>query len=96
DQPTGPKRPGDPGVFLLSFEVRDEELAAVYKRLQEKGIQCYSEPGTIPIEGYGNIGMVIFEDPDGVMIELVQLPSGDEVQRTRAAYRAAKEQQATA
>src|SRR5713101_128929 len=37
DQPTGPKRPGDPGVFLLSFEVRDEELAAVYQRLQEKG-----------------------------------------------------------
>src|SRR5436309_256371 len=43
DQPTGPKRPGDPGVWLLSFEVRGEELAAVYQRLQTQGIQFYSE-----------------------------------------------------
>ena len=26
EQPTGPKRPGDPGVFLLSFEVTGEDL----------------------------------------------------------------------
>src|SRR5713101_689595 len=39
DQPTGPKRPGDPGVWLLAFEVRGEGLAAVYQRLQAHGIQ---------------------------------------------------------
>src|SRR5919201_4791259 len=51
DKPTGPKRPGDPGVFLLSFEVKGEELAAVYQRLQDKGIQCYAEPQVLALEG---------------------------------------------
>jgi len=93
DHPTGPKRPGDPGVFVLSFEVHGEELAAVYQRLQEKSIQCYSEPDVIPVPGYGGIQAVLFEDPDGVMIELIQLPSDEEVKQTQTAYRAAKQQQ---
>ncbi len=29
ERPTGPKRPGDPGVFLLSFEVTGEDIGAV-------------------------------------------------------------------
>jgi len=28
ERPSGPKRPGDPGVFMLSFEVKGETLAA--------------------------------------------------------------------
>src|SRR5713101_1747145 len=36
--PTPPKGAGGLGAFLLSFEVKGEELDAVYQRLQEKGI----------------------------------------------------------
>lgn len=92
DKPTGPKRPGDPGVFLLSFEVKGEELADVYERLQQKGIQCTAEPQVLSLEGYGSIRALVFEDPDGVMIELIQLPSAEEVRRVRNAYRAERQQ----
>jgi hypothetical protein len=37
---------------------------------------------------------VVFEDPDGQMIELIQLPSADEIQRVRAASRAERPQPA--
>lgn len=88
DRPTPPKRPGDPGVFLLSFEVKGEDLDAVYQQLQERGIACYSEPQSLGLKGFGAIRALIFEDPDGVMIELIQLPSAEEIRRTRDASRA--------
>jgi catechol 2,3-dioxygenase-like lactoylglutathione lyase family enzyme len=87
--PTPAKGAGGLGAFLLSFAVRGEELADVYQRLLAKGIACYSEPQVIELEGYGAIRAVIFEDPDGQLIELVQLPSADEIQPRRAASRAA-------
>jgi hypothetical protein len=67
-------------------------LAEVYKRLQAQGIQCTAEPQTLKLEGYGAIQAVVFEDPDGVMIELIQLPSADEIRRMREAYRAERRQ----
>lgn len=85
-QQSGPKKPGDPGVFLLSFEVRDETLAEVYERLQAKGIACYAEPVDLELKGYGSIKAVVFEDPDGVMIELIQLPSHEEVKAYRTQH----------
>jgi hypothetical protein len=63
-------------------------LAAVYQRLLEKGIACYSEPQVLELPGYGTTQAVVFEDPDGQMIELIQLPSADEIQRVREAYHA--------
>jgi catechol 2,3-dioxygenase-like lactoylglutathione lyase family enzyme len=85
--PTPAKGPDGLGVFVLSFEVRDEELDAVYQRLLEKGIACYSEPQDVELPGYGAMRAVIFEDSDGQMIELIQLPSAEEIQRARAARR---------
>ena len=82
--PTPAKGAGGLGAFLLSFEVRGEELTAVYQRLLEKGIACYSEPQVVELPSYGSMRAVIFEDPDGQMIELVQLPSRDEIRRVRA------------
>jgi hypothetical protein len=35
---------------------------------------------------------VVFEDPDGVMIELIQLPSADEIRRVREASRVERPQ----
>lgn len=81
---TGPKRPGDPGVFLLSFEVTGEQLIDTHKRLSAEGIEFYEEPLDLELKGYGNIKAIIFEDPDGTMIELIQLPSLQEVKDYRA------------
>jgi len=92
--PTPAKGAGGLGAFLLSFAVRDEELAAVYQRLLEKGIACYSEPQVVELPGYGAMRAVVFEDPDGQMIELVQLPSAEEIQQVRAASRAERPQPA--
>ena len=83
---TGPKQPGDPGIFLLSFEVTGETLQAVHDRLKARGIQFYAEPMDLELKGYGFIKAVIFEDPDGTMIELIQLPARAEVQAYRARH----------
>jgi len=90
--PTPAKGAGGLGAFLLSFEVRGEELAAVYQRLLEQGIVCYSEPQVVELPKFGAMRAVIFEDPDGQMIELIQLPSADEIQRVRAASRTERRQ----
>jgi lactoylglutathione lyase len=92
--PTPAKGAGGLGAFLLSFAVRDEELADVYQRLLAKSIACYSEPQVIELKGYGAIRAVIFEDPDGQLIELVQLPSAEEIQPRRAASPVARPQPA--
>ncbi len=83
---TGPKRPGDPGVFLLSFEVTGEQLVDTHKRLSGEGIEFYEEPVDLELKGYGSIKAIIFEDPDGVMIELIQLPALDVVKAHRASH----------
>lgn len=83
---TPPKRPGDPGVCLLAFEVTGEELAEVHDRLVAQGVACWSEPMPMHIEGYGDIAAVVFEDPDGVMIELLTLPSLEEARRARRVW----------
>jgi catechol 2,3-dioxygenase-like lactoylglutathione lyase family enzyme len=81
---SGPKRPGDPGVFLLSFEVTDEQLVDTHARLSADGIDFYGEPVDLELKGYGTLKAIIFEDPDGVMIELIQLPAIELVRAQRA------------
>jgi len=72
--PQGPARAGDPGVFLISFEVEGEELEEIHQRLETRGIRCHGKPEQMDIAGYGRIGTLVFRDPDGVMLELVALP----------------------
>ena len=84
EHPSGPKRPGDPGVFLLSFEVTGEQLIDTHKRLSNDGIEFYNEPVDLELKGYGTLKAIIFEDPDGIMIELIQLPAIDQVRAHRA------------
>ncbi len=72
--PAGPPRAGDPGVFLLSFEVTGEELEAVHAQLLARGVRCHGEPEQVDIPGYGHIASLVFRDPDDVMLELVVLP----------------------
>lgn len=87
---TPPKRPGDPGPFALAFEVTGEELETVCRRMAEQQVEFWSEPITSHIDGYGDIRAVVCEDPDGTLIELLTLPSREEILRTRAAYRERK------
>lgn len=89
---TGPKRPGDPGVFLLAFEVMEESMDAVHQRVVAAGIECWSEPMHMHIEGYGEITALVFEDPDGVMIELLTLPSLEAARAARRAWLATRDQ----
>jgi catechol 2,3-dioxygenase-like lactoylglutathione lyase family enzyme len=81
-----PKRPGNPGPFLLAFEVTGEELETACRRMTERGVEFWSDPITSHIDGYGDIRAVVCEDPDGTMIELLTLPSRENIAKTRAAY----------
>jgi catechol 2,3-dioxygenase-like lactoylglutathione lyase family enzyme len=92
--PTPAKGAGGLGAFLLSFAVKDEEMADVYQRLLKQGIVCYSEPQEVELPKFGTMQAVIFEDPDGQMIELVQLPSAEEIGRVRAGFRGERPQPA--
>ncbi len=72
--PTPPKRPGDPGPFLLAFELDGESIGEVLGRLSNEGIQPWTGPVTTEIPNYGTITTAIVEDPDGNMIEFLELP----------------------
>ena len=52
-------------------------------RLQEYHIQPWTSPKTSNIPNYGTIRTVVLEDPDGVMIEILELPTRDSILRTR-------------
>lgn len=85
-EPTGPKRAGDvPGVWALAFEVPADELAPLRERLLAADVPVYSEPVSHEIDGYGSIAWFGCEDPDGMLLEMIALPSVDEVRRARAA-----------
>jgi lactoylglutathione lyase len=93
EKQTPPKRVNDLGTWLVSFEVKDEPLAEVVERLRGMGVKFFSEIEEIDLEGYAPIKAVIFEDPDGNLLELVQLPSKDEylrIKKGREAQQAAK------
>jgi lactoylglutathione lyase len=79
-----PKRPGDPGPFALSFQVSIEDLNTLYARLKTMGYPCYEPPETSYLDNYGPITMFICEDPDGVMVEFINLPTREQIIEYRA------------
>ncbi|GAA0824306.1 VOC family protein [Streptosporangium amethystogenes subsp. fukuiense] len=83
-----PKRPGDPGVFSLSFQVPADEIQDVYDRLVGMGVDCYHPPATSVLDNYGPITMFMCEDPDQIQVEFVSLPTPEQVRAFRAARRA--------
>jgi catechol 2,3-dioxygenase-like lactoylglutathione lyase family enzyme len=84
ERDTGPKRPGDPGVFLLSFETTREEIGGVYAHLQRRGDPIYSPLQTATVVNYGEIQVFVVEDPDGMLVEIVALPTKEEIAAFRA------------
>lgn len=83
NDPTPPKRPDDLGMWVISFEVKGEPLAGVVKRLREMGVKFFSDIEEIELEGYAPMKAVLFEDPDGNLLELVQLPTREEYLRLK-------------
>lgn len=58
-----------------------DELWACMQRLE---IPVYSPPTRSVLENYGPIDVFIVEDPDGVMIEFVALPTREQIKAFRA------------
>jgi lactoylglutathione lyase len=80
----GATRPAADGTSpLLSFSVT-EPLAEWHARLTAAGAPCWSEPIELELPGYGVIEAFIAEDPDGHVVELVRLPSDEQVRAFRA------------
>jgi catechol 2,3-dioxygenase-like lactoylglutathione lyase family enzyme len=93
ERPTPPKRPDDLGMWVISFEVKGEPLADVVKRLRGMGVKFFCDIEEIDLDGYAPMKAVIFEDPDGNLLELVQLPTKEEylrLKQEREAQRPAK------
>jgi len=83
-KPSGPKRPGDPGLLMLSFEVQHESLHAVSLRLKARKVPFVCDPVELDLPGYGVIRSLMVEDPDGALGELVELPSREAVVKLRS------------
>lgn len=84
DPETQPRRPGEPGAFLIAFELTEGEMAEVHDRLLAANVECYTEPRRSLVENYGYIEVMVCEDPDGTMIELLRLPTVEESRAYRA------------
>lgn len=82
--PSGPKRPGDPGVFLVSYEVSAAEIEDITARAERAGVPIFASKREAVLENYGPITVVIFADPDGVLVELVALPTREQITAFRA------------
>jgi lactoylglutathione lyase len=89
DGPGPPPRTGYAplGPFLLSFQVGHDELRDVYDRVVAMGAETLSEPVVSVLENYGPIGAFCFRDPDGNLLEIVALPSREEIKALRECQR---------
>jgi lactoylglutathione lyase len=82
--PTPPKRLAEPGISVLAFAVASEQLPPMYQRLAAHGYEPVARPETSVLEGYGPIGAFLVADPDGNLVEIVSLPSDEEIRAHRA------------
>ncbi len=78
-------RPPSPGVFLLSFETTAEEIDRIYAGLKGSDAPVLCAPKRSILENYGEITVCIVEDPDGLMVELVALPTREQIMAFREA-----------
>jgi catechol 2,3-dioxygenase-like lactoylglutathione lyase family enzyme len=86
--PTPPKRAGDPGPCMIVVEVKDETLEDVRDRLAALDIEPWSDIIEIAMAtNYPPFRGMVIEDPDGTLIELIQLPTLEQVRAFRAAGR---------
>ena len=88
--PTQGTRPGgmmDLGGFLMSFELGEgDTIDEQYRRAQEAGAECLSEPLAVELENYGVIRSFVCKDPDGYLLEFVALPTRAEILAYRSKH----------
>ena len=75
------RRPGPRGPLVLS---EAQQIHEIYERLVSMGVRCYTEPSTNVLTNYGPITVFFCEDPDGNQVEVIALPSHEEVKEFRA------------
>lgn len=85
DDPTPPKRLAEPGIAALSFPIDGGQLDDMHAHLTGMGYADVSAPQWSVIDGYGRIGAFLIADPDGNLVELVSLPSDEEIRAHRDA-----------
>lgn len=78
------RRPPSPGVFLLSFETTAEEIDRIHAEIDPAKVTVNCPPRRSILENYGEITVMIVEDPDGLMVELVALPTREQIMAFRA------------
>lgn len=75
--PTGDERAAprvhDTGIVRMCIYTRD--IWADYAELMASGVEFYSEPQSL--DGAGGTWIVCFEDPDGTILELMQVVRAD-------------------
>lgn len=84
DQIPKPIRPGSPGVCVLSFSVEAKDFESILAQLRTVSATFWGDPVISILDGYGEIEACIVEDPDGNAIEIVCLPSDEQVKRFRS------------
>jgi catechol 2,3-dioxygenase-like lactoylglutathione lyase family enzyme len=85
---TPAKRPGDYGAIMLALEVRDDTLEAITERLTARGHTIYSPISQVELDGYPPFQTMLVEDPDGLLIELIALPTDAQAKAFHAEYKA--------
>jgi lactoylglutathione lyase len=84
---TPPKRPGDPGPCMIALEVADDTLESITDRLTDAGHTIFSPITPVSLQGYPPFSTMLIEDPDGLLVELIELPTPEQVRAFRAEYK---------
>jgi len=66
------RKPFDPGLWMLSFEV--ENVKEAYEELLKKKIEFTNPPSQLTVPNQGVYKVVLIKGPDGVLIELLERP----------------------
>ena len=69
----------------IPSEDHEQMLLVQWFRRTYAGVRIFAEKRVAILENYGPITVTIFEDPDGVLVELVSLPTREQIKAFRAA-----------
>ncbi|MEI8268419.1 MAG: VOC family protein [Acidimicrobiaceae bacterium] len=67
------------GPLLLSFEAPKDELSEIHDRFVQMGANMVSGLTTTELQNFGFITAFSVRDPDGNLIEIVALPTREEI-----------------
>lgn len=81
-------RPGSLGVCVLSFSVEAKDFESILEQLRTVSATFWGDPVISVLDGYGEIKACIVEDPDGNAIEIVCLPSDEQIKCFRSMIQA--------